>query len=307
MSVKPRPVNESIQEIDDNSWFIGDRILLSQRCSPPQSGFTWSDGRGSYYVVSETSYPLPQSRPLSSTTHIEKVYDAGDASAVWSIGGAFCKVKILDPDATREHVTLEYLHSKPSLSFAIPDVHYHAEYDGRYYIFVGGLTGLTLTQAWPSMDEAMKQHYVSRVANICKELAGWEADCISGVDGRHLSDRFLTQLKAPSDCSPRNLLNNCKDLGMDCSIFIFYHCDLGPGNIIVNPAEGSIGIIDWETAGFVPKEWIRTKFRLSSGLDLPGDDHDSRGEWRGRVQRQLGGEGFPEIVDQWMIWWLDED
>ncbi len=33
---------------------------------------------------------------------------------------------------------------------------------------------------------------------------------------------------------------------MDCSSFGFYHCDLGPGNIIVNDR---IGILDWETAG----------------------------------------------------------
>jgi hypothetical protein len=304
MPVKARPVNESIQEINDNSWVIGDRILLSRRRSPP-SGSAWSDGKGSFYVISEAPYPLPPSRPLSATTHIEKVYDAGGVSAVWSIGDAFCKVKILDPDATREHVTLDYLHNKRPLSFATPYVHYHAEYDGRYYLVLSGLTGQTLAKAWPNIDDAMKQHYVSRVTNICRELAVWQADSISGVDGQYLSDRFLTRLGLPKDCSPQNLLNNCKVLGMDCSTFIFYHCDLGPGNIIVN--DGSIGIIDWETAGFVPKEWIRTKFCISSGLDLPGGDQESRVDWRRRIQRQLGGEGFPEIADQWMTWWSNED
>ncbi len=143
----------------------------------------------------------------------------------------------------------------------------------------------------------------SRVVNICKELAVWQADCISGVDGKHLSDRFLTRKGLRKDFSPRNFLINCKDLGMDCSAFIFYHCDLGPGNIIVNPTEGSIGIIDWETAGFVPKEWIRSKFRISSGMDLPGCDQDSRVDWRRRVQRKLENEGLPDIVEQWMTWW----
>ncbi len=286
MSVKARPVNESIQEINDNSWVIGNRILLSRRRSH-QSGSTWGDGKGSFYVISEAPYPLPPSRPLSATK------------------GIFCKVKILEPDATREHVTLDYLHNKRPLSFATPCVHYHAEYDGRYYLVLSGLTGQTLAKAWPNIDEAKKQYYVSRVANICKELAVWQADSISGVDGQHLSDRFLTRLRLPKDCSPRNLLNNCKVLGMDCSTFIFYHCDLGPGNIIVN--DGSIGIIDWETAGFVPKEWIRTKFCISSGLDLPGDDQESRVDWRRRVQRKLGGEGFPEVADQWVTWWSNED
>ncbi|MCJ1407396.1 hypothetical protein MMC19_001467 [Ptychographa xylographoides] len=306
MLVEPRQVNESVQQINDNSWVIGGRILLSQQSSP-LSGFTWCDGRGSYYVISEAPYPLPPFRPPSSTTDIKMVYDAGGVSAVWSIGHAFCKVKILDPGATREHVTLDYLHSKPSLSFTIPDVHYHAEHNGRYYVILSELTGQTLTKAWPNMDEAMKQYYVCRVANICKELAVWEADSISGVDGQYLSDGFLTRLRLPEDCSSLNLLKNCKDLEMDCSIFLFYHCDLGPGNIIVDPDNRSIGIIDWETAGFVPKEWIRTKFRISGGMDLPDGDQESRVEWRRRVQRQLGDMGFLEIADQWMTWWCNKD
>ncbi|CZT52693.1 uncharacterized protein RSE6_14051 [Rhynchosporium secalis] len=306
MEVESRPVNESLQEIDDESWIIGDRIIISRRYSPT-SDFTWSDGRGSYYTVSEAPDPLPPSRTLPSASPIEKVYDAGGVSAVWRIGGAFCKVKILDPDATREHVTLAYMNSKRPLSFATPDVPYHAEYDGRYYIILSGLTGQDLTTAWPDMDEAMKQYYVSRIANICQELTKWEANSISDVDGRHLSELYLTRLGLPKDCSPRNLLNNCKNLEMDCSIFLFYHCDLGPGNIIVNPADRSLGIIDWETAGFVPREWIRTNFCVSSGMDLPGDDQDTRVDWRRRVLRQLGQDGFTEIADQWMTWWRNKD
>jgi len=140
---------------------------------------------------------------------------------------------ILDPVATREHVTLEYLHNNGPLSFAIPNVHYHAEHNGRYYIILSRLAGQTLTTAWPNMDEAIEQHYVSRVASICKELATWQADCISGVDGQHLLCPLLTQIGWPKDFSSRNLLDNCKALGMDCSIFSLYHCDLGPGNILV--------------------------------------------------------------------------
>jgi hypothetical protein len=94
---------------------------------------------------------------------------------------------------------------------------------------------------------------------------------------------------------------------MNCFIFMFFHCDLGLGNIIINLVERSIGIIDWETVGFVPKEWIRTKFRVSSGMDLPASDQESRIDWRKRVQTQLGKEGFPEIAERWMTWWANED
>lgn len=157
MPVKVRPIIESIEEINDNSWLIGDRIFLSRQRSP-SSEFTWSDGKDSFYVISEAPYPLSPSRPLSATTHIQVVYDVGRVLVVWSIGDAFCKRKILDPDATREHVTLENLHKKPPLNFTIPDVHYYAEHDGRYSIVLSRWTGQTLTEAWPNMKEVIKQY-----------------------------------------------------------------------------------------------------------------------------------------------------
>ena len=36
---------------------------------------------------------------------------------------------------------------------------------------------------------------------------------------------------------------------------------MGPTNVILDYTEGcTVGIIDWEVTGFVPKAWIRTKF-----------------------------------------------
>lgn len=152
------------------------------------------------------------------------------------------------------------------------------------------------------MREKTKQSWVSRTVSIIEELAAWQADSISGVDGEYLSDLFLTPLGTSKDCSPRNLLNSCSQLGMNCSTFYFYHCDLGPGNIIIDDNAQIVGILDWETAGFVPREWIRTKFCISSGMDLPGDG-EKRTDWRRRVQKHLEGEGFPEVADTWANWW----
>lgn len=104
-----------ITEIDDKTWIIGDTLLLSLTKSP-SSNSTWNDGIGSYYIVSEAQKPLPPLRPLPATSQIKMVHTAGGQSAVWSICNAFCKVKILEPDVTKEHVTLEHLHRKTSLS-----------------------------------------------------------------------------------------------------------------------------------------------------------------------------------------------
>ncbi|KAK0628273.1 kinase-like domain-containing protein [Bombardia bombarda] len=272
MHRESRPVNQSLQQIDENSWLFGD--------------------------------------PLPAESHIQKLYDAGGVSAVWRIGDAICKArKYPDPNMTLEHVTLDYLHNKcplGQLNFTIPNVIHHTRSEDRYFIIQSRLPGETLAEAWPSMDEGMKEYYVSRVAGICRDLAAWTGGSVCGVDGRNLSDLYLTPLHGIEDMSPQNLLGNCAELGMDCSSFLFYHCDLGPGNIIVGPAERSLGIVDWEMAGFVPREWIRTKVCVSSGLDLPGDDDDLRQDWRRRLQRRLGQDGFPEIADQWMVWFRND-
>lgn len=119
---------------------------------------------------------------------------------------------------------------------------------------------------WEDLDESMKQRIAERVSEICGELAvPPESDSITGVDGNSLPELYLSGPGPGKDCSPQNLRKSCLELGMDCSKLVFYHCDLGPTNVLVDRVSGSDGVIDWEVAGFVPREWILTKFRLSRG------------------------------------------
>ncbi|KAK2051048.1 hypothetical protein LY76DRAFT_529292 [Colletotrichum caudatum] len=300
-----RPVNSSIREIDSQTWLIGDRLLLS-RSSAASPRCLWSDGCGSFYRISEVTEapPVLQSLSTPSLELIRLVYDAGDSSAVWAIGNAFLKIKISNqPRTTREHVTLAGVKAmKPS--FSIPDVLYHGEWDGRQYLILSKVPGMTLADAWPTMDETTKCHYVDRVVGVCKELGKLQADRISGIDRNELLDPLLIKRDAEKDFSHENLVKSCMELDMDCSTFIFSHCDLGPGNLIIDN-DGSLGIIDWEMAGFVPKDWIRTRFCISGGLDLPGVGEE-RVDWRRRMQRRLGLEGYTEIADEWMSWWKGE-
>jgi hypothetical protein len=58
------PVNSSIREVDDNSWIIANKLLLSRQRSPPLDRPSWSDGDGSFFALSE-AISIPESRPLS--------------------------------------------------------------------------------------------------------------------------------------------------------------------------------------------------------------------------------------------------
>jgi hypothetical protein len=142
-------------------------------------------------------------------------------------------------------------------------------------------------------------------------LSRQKAEQITGIDGRHLSEGLLAD-KGDSDkgrFSPDKLLQNCQELGMDCSTFLLYHCDLGPSNILVDLQSDSISVIDFECVGFVPRDWIRTKFRISSGMDFDFDDYEDEGrsEWRTRMQKHLGAEGFPDVAGKWRKWRYGDD
>lgn len=248
-----------------------------------------------------------QNEPLLPYSTAEMVHEAGlNASKVWALDDdIFCKSKLLIPGTTLEHVTLAYV-QKHSRDFEVPNIHHHEEYNGRYYIISSRVSGPTLGKAWPTMDDANKDYYVRRVAEICTQMAGWEGgSTISGVDGLNLSERFLSaeiENITADDLNPSKILENCKDIGLECSPLVFYHCDLGPGNIIVDLEKKRIGIIDWESAGWVPIEWVRTKFRISSGMDLDDFKDEERVEWRKRVQLELGERGFPEAANKWATW-----
>lgn len=293
-------VNDSIQAINDNSWVIGGKLLLSRQSAPPRDQPSWIDSNGGFFVLSEAPSPLPPCRPHSEdSTTLPLVYSAGDQSAVWRVGEAFLKVRDRRyPNVTHEHVTLEYLHKKKPLSFEIPDVIYHGEWIGRYYLVLSRVPGQTLTTAWPSMDQELRQYYVDRVAQACAEMADWKGSAVCGVDGRELMEFYLT---SSDTMDPEELGKNCVKMGMDVSTLVFYHCDLGPGNVIVDLETRGMGIIDWEIAGYVPREWVRTKFHLSSGMDFPDvEDADAKVDWRRSVGRKLATMGFTEVISGWL-------
>ncbi|KAK3333073.1 hypothetical protein B0T19DRAFT_417073 [Cercophora scortea] len=296
-------VNDSIEQIDDSSWLIGGRMLLSRQQSLSSEQPSWSDGKGAFFVISDAPTPRPSPRSVAGTEgEIPRVYDADDLSAVWRAGEAFIKVQnIAFPQATREHVTLQFLEEKGKLDFEYPRALHHAEFDGRYYLIVSRVSGRTLQDAWPSMNEPTRQHYVSLVAQICDTMATWKGNLIAGVDGRHLPERrWTSDCDVPYNFEPPYLVELLKSMGMDTSASpVFYHTDLGPGNILVEPEKRSIAIIDWETAGYVTREWVRTKFLLSSGMDFATEDWSPDPSWRFADAARLGEMGYADACEGW--------
>lgn len=302
---------ELLRQVNADVWIIGGRLLLCHQTLPGDC--SWSDGHGKFFTISKATALNIQSPTCTRVEPrpnpgIQLIHAAGRSHphAVWKIGEAFLKViRPLSPGITREHDTLSALREM-KLDFTIPDVLYHGEWDDRYYLFLSKIPGQAIHEIWPVLKKEEREDCVRRVASICKQLSVREETFIGGLDGKNIPEFYLTQNDANPDFSRENLLRNCKILGMDCSTFVFYHCDLGPGNIIINPDDKSLGIIDWECAGFVPRAWVRTKFRVCGGMDLemtPGTDTNiPRHDWRLQMQQRLGKDGFVDVATNWLQW-----
>lgn len=313
------PVRDSIRQINADAWIIGGRIFLARTHTPPNDSgsyhASWSDGGSAFFTVSDIKHaqnnPIASTKPIIDTGPVQLVHDAGDCNAVWRIGEAFCKVqdRFSRPETTREHATLACLHDHEiaPLSFPVPRVLYHAEFDGRYYLIVTRLPGETLEKAWPTMNEDSKKFCVDRIVAICKELnSSSSSNNICGIDGCYLDDRWLIPGPAKAkDHSPASFLRHSNELGMDCSDLVLHHCDMGPQNVIVELDKKIVGVIDWEMAGFVPRDWVRTKFCVSWAMDFdfPGEDAQLSKDWRERVQVKLGQEGYHEVGQAWRAKW----
>ncbi|KAJ5142499.1 uncharacterized protein N7515_001286 [Penicillium bovifimosum] len=298
------PVRESIKQVDANTWLVGPLQLC--RSNGYSDTSTWYDLDDDVsYTLTNASVPPPPTVPLSEDLPFRLIYDVGDSSAVWSVGNsAFCKVKLRVLGTTSEAATLAFVHGERP-GFEIPKVLHQAEHNGRSYLFLSRVRGRTLENAWSTLNEKWRHHYMSAVVNICEFLESRERDMLCGVDGKNVFEPFLVKRGAKEDFSPKNLQQGCELMGMDCSKFVFYHADLAPGNIMVEdvPETGAVGIIDWEVAGFFPRGWIRTKFRVSGGLDLPDSVTDTPVEWRSGVQKLLETRGFEDYSSQYVSWW----
>ncbi|KAI3113246.1 hypothetical protein CBS147330_9868 [Penicillium roqueforti] len=306
-------LNDSIREVDKSSWLISNTLLLTRSSSPPPDNIPtdqacWSDSNGGHFALSTAPESLPDSKPLTKdSSSISRVHAVDNQAAVWRAGEAFIKAHHMDyPDVTREHVTLQFLKDQQPQGFEFPNVLHHFETDSRYFLVISRVPGQLLHEAWPDMDENLRQYYIGKVADVCNRLAAWKGDTISGVDGHQLLERYLLKgnSKMADALAPQQLLKNCTEMSMDVSTLVFYHCDLGPTNLLVDFSTGSLGIIDWELAGYVPIEWVRTKFRISAGMDFDYGDEDSKKDWRRKVAQHLEKMGYSDVLN---AWWKFQD
>lgn len=316
-------VRDSVAQIDANTWLIGTQNIIQKLqhdetpCeNRPNQRCVWrNDFDGAYYMLYPAPFRLPKVSPLpaaSSNSHVRQIHDAGDVSAVFKFGDSLIlKVKIRSSEQTGdstavltqpyEHETLAFL-SEQQLSFKVPRVLFHAQEGNKTFLLEPCMPGQTVNEAWWTMTPAEKDGVATRVAAIVNELTAFRADTFtSGAADYDWIDPWREDEDKIRTLGP--LKEHCETLGMDCSVYILSHNDLGPTNVMIEGDQ--VSIIDWDMAGYCPLEWIRTKFAICGVMAAErvlkkGDgslsveiDH----QYRKMIEQKLGEMGFPEVID----------
>lgn len=160
---------ESIREVDKSSWLISNTFLLTRSSAPvpdkiPTDQACWSDSNGGRFIRSTAPELLPDSKPLAENSlSISRVHAVDNQAAIWRAGEAFIKAHHMDyPHVTREHTTLQFLKDQKPQGFEFPHVYHYFETGSRYFLVVSRVPGQLLEEAWPDMDESLRQYYIAR-------------------------------------------------------------------------------------------------------------------------------------------------
>jgi aminoglycoside phosphotransferase len=251
------------------------------------------------------------------------IYQHG-SRIVWKIRNDLILKRVLADPHLSEAATHDFLRSETSLP--VPRV--YAEWlslDQRYhYLLESQIPGVSLLSCWTRLSTATKLQLARTVTAYMTQLTRFRSPRMQSVSGtrlpnnlfapddptnttrrrEHLRGRwasdtalfeaeFLPPLTAAG--VPRSLVRSLRRTMPPCvSQLMFTHCDLYLGNVMVDPARGTVtAVIDWESAGFWPA-WFQYA-RVTHGCN----DEDTQWKYMlGRLMR----DAIP-YAEQGRVWW----
>lgn len=268
-SLEKLPVRDCIREVlryrtevveTPTQWIIGGCLLLTHHPlaeSPPAAagGVTsWPGGERDkgYYTLQDAPQPLPWSRPARDGRRFEKMHERDDHQrVVFRIGEAVLKAKIVEwerPNATREHVNLEWLNTDWIREYVtdtgvdFPQVLHHHEVHGRYFLFLRYIHGRTLEQQRQFMTATQK---VAAFVSLDKfdirvtSAYSFTLPHINGIASEHGLPRGLDG----------NEIN--RDYDRRPQILTLEHGDMRDANVLVDKDNKVVAVLDWEATGLV--------------------------------------------------------
>jgi len=276
--MKP-PARESVKRIHSQLWALGSNFLCSKvetGSEPPKNPiFSWLDDNSTFHII-------PRDEPLSTALNegdsaVDRIQECATGGSIWGIGNeAICKVKGWCEDRQLEADTIEFVRNDfPSVP--LPEVLYSwiDKPLKRTYLILRRVHARTLNAAWPQLSATQRQKIANDMAEHCLTLSAKTSTRYESISGYGVLEYWLMGRPPASHPTwlPMTLgplswtemkayLSNISDepAPQFDQAFPFYHCDLGPTNILVSDDGESIAaVIDWEAAAYFPSFWVATK------------------------------------------------
>lgn len=195
----------------------------------------------------------------------------------------FC-IKFGDSVTLSEANALRFIAKHTSIP--VPKVHYAFTHYGRTYILMERIRGETIAKRWHSLSDASKSSIFRQLKEMIQELRSvpCQTDGVSNLNGGpihdyrlqtsswgpfrtiadfHLSLRnnvTLGSLELSNSLSPAAISDLTQLITFHESVShtpVLTHSDLSSLNILIRD-NTVVGIIDWDTAGWLPYYWEYT-------------------------------------------------
>lgn len=308
-------VKNCIKQLGPNRWLLGPSLI----CEQDILSNTWSTYFKSEDSVLEWS-PLDPIGPIQLVRCIL-------GYATWRIGDwAYLRTRPWNDKIGSEAATIEYVQKKaPSIPVPTVLAYYIDKIARRSYILISSLPGIDLNDAWKLLNHQQKIDVSIQVVEYIDILSGCTSEKLQTADEKWVNEPFLSlqmlsrslQRGRPSSeiNQEENLLWDLLDpdksqeyekiWGGGEDRFVFCHLNMGPTHIKIMVKDGKVnvtGISDWDSAGFVPREWICTKLIVSSGYNFDWVGEENNCDWAYTVWALLNAKRFPSYPEQWRNW-----
>ncbi|KAI4164921.1 MAG: hypothetical protein LQ342_001554 [Letrouitia transgressa] len=314
------PSEYGIGSLGPDSWSMGSSMLCEKvgqsTAAAADEITTWKDTDGTWRLRRRDP-PLTATSTPPGDSDVNRTYFCGNAAAMWLISpNVLCKVKGWIPGVALEAETIKWVTQNtnipvPNVIYSWIDPAWHRSFCLMYVV-----PGKTLDEAWSELSKEERTAIASEVATYVTEAAQHISPTISTavktgilfhgwilgspkpeMAGATDWQPDLQTVMTPEQFDERLLLIKGRKGPEEVDHFVFFHGDLAPCNIFVDKDNDKwhvSSIIDWETAGFLPKWYIRSIVGLSPAYLLNQKDLEEASAWSFELFRLLGEHGFPE-------------
>lgn len=272
------PARESVKRINSQLWTLGSALICNNRAaqdSQPQTSIaSWKDGDRTFHIIPRDDSLLENLG--EGDPAFDRIQECGTGGGVWAIGNeAICKVKSWCEERQLESSTLDFVRENfPSVP--LPEVIYSVidRPLKRTFLIMKRVHARTLNAAWPTLSSGQRQNIATKMAEYCATLAEKTSTKYESADGLGVFEYWLmghapasNPTWLPMTLGPlsgpelKKYMSNISNKSVPHfeNTLLFYHCDLGPTNILVSDDGDSVAaVIDWEAAAYFPSFWVAT-------------------------------------------------